>query len=417
MKTRREFLARTAATILTSASAIQIAQAKKNHTASEKKDKPLRLAIVGTGQISTRYLTQGALSQRAHFVATCARTLEGAKQRAVEYKIDAWFDDYRKMYDRVKPDGVVIATPNTIHVDPTLAAFERGIHVLCEKPMATTWEECQTMVAAAERGHLTFLCMPFDGDATFRTAVKYVNEDVLGVFTGAEAQNFIPGVARNDWYYDDKQGGGAVFNSLVYSVSRLIDLLGPAKMVTGFVNTLIPHRILGEGKVIHQDPPPRDPQSARTVEPTTDDNVSLLIEWASGQQALVRSMWATSAPFDNVAIYGRRGILWFADSDLVIHSPDRPIADAEPVTWNGLKSCYRISVKIPENEGLIEHFADCILGVSAPVCGGQARLHVHEILFKGMEASRSGRTQTLETTFTPWHPINPAFLDTRSDFV
>jgi predicted dehydrogenase len=416
MKTRREFLVRTAAGILVSASVAQAAGRKVVHAGS--KDKVLRLAIVGTGQISPRYLRQGALSHRAKFVATCAHTLESAKARALEYKIDAWFDDYAKMYDTVKPDGVVIATPNGLHVEPTLAAFERGIHVLCEKPMATTWEECQTMVATAERDRLTFLCMPFDGDAMFRAAVSYLNENTLGVFTGAESQSFIPGVARGDWYYDSKQGGGAVFNSLVYSVSRVVDLLGPAKRVTGFVNTLIPHRILGDGEVVHKDPPPHYAQGARTVEPTADDNVTLLLEWASGQQAVLRNMWATSSIFnEDAVIYGRRGTLWLSGKDLVIHSPERVIADAEPITWNGQKACYRIPVTPAESEGLIEHFVDCIQGLSPPTCGGQARLHVHEILFKGIEASRSGQTQTLQTTFTPWHPIDPVFLDTRSGFV
>ena len=415
MKTRREFITRVAATALTSAAAVRAAGGRGADT---KKGKILKLAIVGTGQISSRYLKQGALSQRARFVATCARTLESAKARAVEYKIDSWFDDYTKMYDTVKPDGVVIATPNALHVAPTLAAFERGIHVLCEKPMATTWEECQAMVAAGERSRLTFLCMPFNGNATFRTAVKYLNEETLGVFTGAESQSFIPGVARDDWYYDSKQGGGAVFNSLVYSVSRVIDLLGPAKRVTGFVNTLIPHRILGDGAVVHEGPPPRDAHSARTTNPTADDNASLLLEWASGQQALVRNMWATSAIFDEDAvIYGRRGTLWLSGGDLVIHSPERPIEKAEPVTWNGHKSCYRVSVPETESEGLIEHFVDCIKGLSAPTCGGPARLHVHEILFKGIEASRGGQTQALQTTFTPWHRIEPSFLDSRSGFV
>src|ERR1051325_10964976 len=65
-------------------------------------------------------------------------------------------------------------------------------------------------------------------------------------------------------------------------------------------------------------------------------------------------------------------------------------------------------------EGLINHFVDCILGLAKPTCGGRQQLHVHEILFKGYEAAGTGRAQDLETTFTPWHQISPAFLDTRS---
>ena len=117
MSTRREFLHQTAAASLLAATSIQSSQANgeaSDSIAAAKKPTGLvRLAIVGTGQISHRYLKQAAEGKRARFVATCARTLESAKARAAEYGIEAWFDDYEKMYDEVKPDGVVIATPST----------------------------------------------------------------------------------------------------------------------------------------------------------------------------------------------------------------------------------------------------------------------------------------------------------------
>jgi hypothetical protein len=63
---------------------------------------------------------------------------------------------------------------------------------------------------------------------------------------------------------------------------------------------------------------------------------------------------------------------------------------------------------------LVDHFIDCILGVATPTCGPEQALHIHEVLYKGDESSRSGQTQELKTMFTPWHKIDPAFLDTRS---
>ena len=416
MSTRREFLRRTAAAgAVVAASSIRSIDADAAGT-EMLQSKVLRLAIVGTGELSERYLTQGTVSQRARFVAACSQPQESTKKLAIQNGIDAWFDDYHKMYDTVKPDAIIVATP--IDVEPMLAAFERGIHVLCDKPMARTWEECRTVVETAERNRVTYLCQPFTADPTLRAALDYLNEDMLGTFVGAEAQSFIPGVARGGWYYDRKLGGGATFNSLVYSVSRLIDMLGPARRVAGFVNTLIPHRILGDGYIVHEAPPPRDAHNHRTVESAADDNVSLVLEWPSGQQAVVRSMWATSLILGgDTVIYGRHGTLWLSGENLVLHSPERAIADAEPVTWNGHKDCYRVPVKVSETDVRIEHFVDCILGLSQPVCGGRQRLHAHEILFKGFETQRTGRTQTLETTFVLQHRLDPAFLDTRSHYI
>jgi predicted dehydrogenase len=69
------------------------------------------------------------------------------------------------------------------------------------------------------------------------------------------------------------------------------------------------------------------------------------------------------------------------------------------------------------NESMIDHFVQSIRTGSEPRCSGRLQLHVHEILFKGYEAAATGRTLDLETTFEPWHHVDPAFYDTRGGFV
>jgi len=282
--------------------------------------------------------------------------------------------------------------------------------------MATTWTDCQAMAAAAQKSGAAFLCLPYDAHPPFLAALQQVNEATLGVFTGAEAQILWPGPPWNNWYYDrNVVGGGAGLETIVYPVSRLVSFLGPARRVTGFVNNLIPHRILGdENKGLL---PPRNAADSKTVDSSVDDNASLVIEWADGQQALARAMWNSSMFRDDTAIYGRHGTVWISNDDVVVHSPEKAIAGAEPVTWNSHSDCYRIPftpVKDIAQEGLVDHFADCIQGRAQPTCGGQQQLHVHEILFKGYDAARAGMAQELTTTFTPWHNIDPAFFDTRS---
>jgi predicted dehydrogenase len=423
MSTRREFLAQGAAAGVLAAASVQATpaaiDAASKSPAKARKVQPgsvAKLAIVGVGDIFPRYLKQAAESKRARFVATCAHHLESAKARAMEYGIDAWYDDYAAMYEAVRPDGVVIATPNSLHAAQAIAAFERGIHVLCEKPMATTWEDCRAMVDAAQRTGAVFLCLPYDAHPPYLAALEHVNEGTLGVFTGADAQVLITGPGRDNWFYDRSMAGGAMLDSMVYPVSSLIGMLGPARRVTGFVNTLIPHRLVG-GKTLDLNPPHSGGDS-KVVESNVDDNISLVVEWPGGQQAMLRTLWGTSIiQYGAAVIYGREGTLWISNNDVIVHSPNRSIGGGEAMTWNGYSSCYRIPVKPLQNirnEGLIDHFVDCIQGLSEPTCGGQQQLHVHEILFKGYEAGRSGRVQELETTFTPWHHIDPSFHDTRS---
>lgn len=256
MSNRRELLGQVVAA---GAAASTMAASKRMGAARTQGELigPIKLAIVGAGQISLRYLKPGSGNPRVRFVATAARTLDSARGRASEFSIRAAFDDFRKMYDTAKPDAVIIAVPTAVHAEAAIAALERRIHVLCEKPMAMNLEECQAMVAAAKRSGAVFLALPYDANPATFTALDYLNEETLGVFAGAEANLSLPGVSRDNWYYDiEVAGGGAGLDTLVYPVSKLITLLVPAKRVGGFINTLIPERILGDGKTIDRYPPP-----------------------------------------------------------------------------------------------------------------------------------------------------------------
>src|ERR1700693_2593047 len=162
----------------------------------------LNFALIGTGQISDRFLKQAQTRNDVRFVATCARRLAGAEAKAREYAIGSWYDSYLTLFDSARPDAVIIATPNSLHAGAAIAALERRIHVLCETPMATSLADCRAMVAAAAKSGARLMCLPFDGDLLFKTALRYLNETTLGKFTGAEEMLLIPGHPRDNWYYD-----------------------------------------------------------------------------------------------------------------------------------------------------------------------------------------------------------------------
>jgi predicted dehydrogenase len=365
---------------------------------------PLRLAIIGCGQISERFFQQAAAGGEARFIATCARRRESAERKAGEHGVERAYDDYERMLDEVRPEGVVVATPHSLHAAPAIAALRRGIHVLSEKPMATSLADCEAMVRAAEASGAILMCLPYDASPLFRTALRYLNEATLGKFTGAEAVLLIPGPPRDNWYYDRSVAvGGAMLDCAVYPVSRLISLLGPARRVTAQVNNLIPQRIVGEGKRVRSD---------------VDDNVALLIEWEGGQQAVVRSLWGTSFSRNDSAVYGRRGTLWLSGSQLVIHSPQGAIPGAQAVEWQGFRDCYRVPVApdVPQ-ESILDHFVHSIRAGRSPTCSGPLQLHVHDILFRAYDAARTGQAQELRTTFTLWHSVAPEFYDTRASYI
>ena len=106
----------------------------------------MRAAIVGSGYIA-RVHARLIRELGGEVVAVCGRTLAAASA----FSVGAAYDDLNAMLRAVKPDVVHVCTPNALHADQTIAAFRAGAHVLCEKPMAITSDDCRRMIDAAER--------------------------------------------------------------------------------------------------------------------------------------------------------------------------------------------------------------------------------------------------------------------------
>ena len=111
--------------------------------------RPIRLGLIGAGTMGTWYAQCFDECDEADLVAVCdldvqkAEALAGARGRA--------YADFREMLGAEELDAVAVATPDRFHREPVLACLEAGRHVLCEKPLATTLEDCLAMKAAAER--------------------------------------------------------------------------------------------------------------------------------------------------------------------------------------------------------------------------------------------------------------------------
>jgi predicted dehydrogenase len=113
--------------------------------------KKLRVGVVGCGAVVTlHHLPAFTRCERIELVALADRDLDWAKKVAQKVGAAECYDDYAKLIGRV--DAVLLATPNTSHVTIGSRLLEAGVHVLCEKPMATTSADVDRMFAAAAMG-------------------------------------------------------------------------------------------------------------------------------------------------------------------------------------------------------------------------------------------------------------------------
>ena len=87
----------------------------------------------------------------ARTLAICGRNRANAQKMADTWSIPQVYTDYAEMIDRADLDAIVISTPNSTHYPITMKAFERDLHVLCEKPIAMTYAQAREMAADGRR--------------------------------------------------------------------------------------------------------------------------------------------------------------------------------------------------------------------------------------------------------------------------
>ena len=111
---------------------------------------PIRYAVVGLGHIAQVAMLPAFAHARRNSRLTALVSGNPKKRRIVgrKYRVDQTYsyDEYEACLENV--DAVYIALPNSMHAEYTIRAARAGVHVLCEKPMAVTADECQLMLDA-----------------------------------------------------------------------------------------------------------------------------------------------------------------------------------------------------------------------------------------------------------------------------
>jgi len=195
----------------------------------ESPDAPIRLGMVGGGEgafIGAVHRMAARLDGAFVLVAgALSATPERARAsgRALGLDEDRIYDDFTAMADReaARDDGieaVAIVTPNHLHAAPASAFLDRGIHVICDKPLAATGAEARAIAEAAARSDaLFFLTHTYTGYPMVRAAREMIASGALGdvrVVQVEYAQDWLAAPLANkqaDWRTDPaRAGAGAV---------------------------------------------------------------------------------------------------------------------------------------------------------------------------------------------------------------
>ena len=140
---------------LASAAAGPVTTQVPNIKLPEVPGKRLGWALVGLGNLSINQIMPAfAKTQQSKLVGFVSGRPEKAKQLAQVYGVDAkniyTYDTYDSLANNPEIDVIYVVLPNSMHPEYTIRALKAGKHVLCEKPMANTPQECEQMIAAAK---------------------------------------------------------------------------------------------------------------------------------------------------------------------------------------------------------------------------------------------------------------------------
>jgi myo-inositol 2-dehydrogenase/D-chiro-inositol 1-dehydrogenase/scyllo-inositol 2-dehydrogenase (NAD+) len=144
----------------------------------------------------------------AKMVAVSDTVEESARTAASELGIDAWYTDYRQALENRTVDAVIVVTPTKFHHNIVTEAARAGKHILCEKPMAMSREECQRMIDAAQENKVKLqIGFMRRFDANFRRAKEIVDSGEIGEVVSVKSLTRGPSTPQ-EWMYDIRKSNG-----------------------------------------------------------------------------------------------------------------------------------------------------------------------------------------------------------------
>lgn len=189
----------------------------------------VRYAVVGLGHIAqVAVLPAFRNAHNSELFALVSGDAERLEKVGKKYSIEHLYsyEDYSRALSNV--DAVYLTVPNHLHREYTVRAAAAGVHVLCEKPMAVTSQECQAMIEAAEQNHVKLMiAYRLHFEAGNLEAIRVTKSGKLGelrIFTSEFAQQVSNGNVRVTEPVE--RGGGPVYDMGVYCINAARYLFG-----------------------------------------------------------------------------------------------------------------------------------------------------------------------------------------------
>jgi len=336
---------------------------------------PVRLSVMGAGVIGRRHV-EHILARPEATLASVVDPTPAARELAESLGV-RWFASFANIPADERPEGVVIATPNQMHVANGLQCVEAGVPALVEKPLADDIAGAATLVEAAERRGVPLLTGHHRRhNPMIQRAKAEIDSGRLGRIVSAHGMFWL---LKPDDYFDvdwrRQQGAGPVLVNLIHDIDLLRYLVGEIESVQAA-------------------------QSNRIRGNAIEDTAVILLHFADGALGTVNVSDTIQAPWswefttgENPVyshtlescyqIGGTKGSLAIPQLDFWSH-PTKP-------SWWAPIERERLSYAPQDPLGLqIVNFCAVIRGTAAPVVSGREGLQTLKVIDAIKRATQSG---------------------------
>lgn len=214
-----------------------------HHLSSPVKFSPTTFALVGCGRVARQHLR--ALrhhGERASLIAVCDPDAERRRAASLEHQAPG-FGSLPELLEQTQPDVLILTSPSGLHPEQAILGARHGCHIICEKPIATRWEDGVRMVKGCEAANKNlFIVKQLRYNPTLQLLKKTLTEGRFGDVYLVDMDIFW---TRPQAYYDADTwrgtralDGGAFLNQTSHYFDLLSWLFGPVAHVHAFTATL-----------------------------------------------------------------------------------------------------------------------------------------------------------------------------------
>jgi len=329
--------------------------------------------------------------EKIKLTAVCDIREEAAKTYAQAASVHSVYTDYEQMLNKENIDAVDICTIHDQHKFQTILAAEAGKHILLEKPMACSMQDCRDMVKATEKANVIYmLAQVLRYLPSSQAVLNLMEEKELGSINAVQGDSILKQsmiLPHDHWMFDgDRAGGGVLITLSIHIIDLLRYFIGDVKKVSGFCKSNSPLFING-----------------------AEDFSTAVLEFKNGTIGNIFGTLSTGRTPWNIRY------MIFGDSGTIYSNPP-PIKKSHYQIGDAMVSSKKLDIdektsrrgefiQINQKPNFLEggdpfineviHFADCCQTDEEPISSGKDNLNTMKIIFGIYRSSQTNKSINL----------------------